>query len=230
MEIATDKLSPRQSLIPQKSDTLVSDFLRDGSIPAKVVYLAAKKLLGDISHWECETVEIELKRKLGDSVPEENLAKIFSCMALDAHDNLIIDQAHVFKNFAVAFNNESPIADMDEVIHVGQALWTLIAFKIFDPHKHIYLDYEPITYLAKLLHHEGFMLAPEGMGFVQEQLNSLNRNLDLIPEIKAAIKDNQASKNPLVVEQIRKLSQAREYAALMMEDQETTLREISGDK
>ena len=221
----TGSISP--VLIPQNKQSLVEKYLKDITVPAKAIFIIAKSILGDFSGWECETIEFTLT-KLYKDIPPETFQKIFACMSLDDNKNIILDTSSSFKNFAVIFNNQSPIADIDEVIHVAEATWAVVALNTFDPeHTSVYLDYEPIVYLSRLLHDEGFIVAPKGIGFCQAYLENLNQDMgDLVSKTEEALKSNY-SDNPIIKIQLEKHRDVSDYVSSMHDNYSKFLKALS---
>jgi hypothetical protein len=218
--------SVEQTLIPQKRISL-SSILEDQSYPAQCVYAVAKIILGeDFPEWESEVVTHELLEKYPE-IPQENLDKILCCAGLAQHDNIIFSQAHVFKNVALVFNNQSPLADIDEVIHTGEALWAIVALNLFDPEKRIYFDYEPITYIAKLMHEEGIMVAPISLKFAQEELDRLNKNLEFKDEIIKVLTGENKKPNAALKVQLDRQNAIYRYSKLMHADVVKSMKEIA---
>jgi len=82
------------------------------------------------------------------------------------------------------------------------------------------LDYGPIKYIAMVLHDEGFVLAPSGMGFVQEELTKLSQAPELVSLVKDAIKKApeelpDGSLGGILREQVQKMVRVEEYVKIM---------------
>jgi hypothetical protein len=181
---------------------------------AVLVHHAAKNILSDkMLNYEPETIWLELE-KFDLDVPEENRAKILMLNAIQATEPLIYDSA-VFKNMALIFNDEVPNYEVMEEIRAEQLAWTVAALELISPKRTFYFDYEPKVYIASVLHRDGFVLAPIGLEFAQDELDSLNNNLELKKEVKLAKADVLYIKdNPLkyiLEEQLRKLTRVNFY-------------------
>jgi len=219
----TSELKSRSThkLIPERLKSLASAYLEDPEAQAFTVYEAAKLLLGDdIREWEGETLQLELER-LGIKYAVINVEKILCASALAKPETVITDQV-AFKNMALVLNSHHPHHSIDEVIPAHDLCWAVMAIHAFSKTS-IYFDYEPLVYLSRILHDEGFMLAPAGLKFVQPMLTRLNHNTDLEEKIKSKTDD------PIVRSQLDKLAGVEAYVAHMYAETESTLQKLRGD-
>jgi len=198
--------------------SLASSYLADGETQAFTVFEAARLILSDeLESWEGETVQMELDR-LGIKIPELNLEKILCVAALKLPELVITDHV-VFKNMALVLNGHHPHHSIDEVIPVHDICWAVASIHTFEKTL-VYFDHEPITYIARVLHDEGFMLAPPGLKFAQVQLTAMNHNTDLEQMIKDKADD------PIVKAQLKKRAGVEAYVAHMFSETASTLQKL----
>ena len=220
-ETFTEKVNNgQQKLIPESLDKLARRDLENDDSPALVAYEAAKRLCGPgLDCWETETVAHELLGKHQLTLHDITLNKIWCIMAL--HQNReVLTSAHVFQKIVLALNGEMPNTSIDEKVEAAHIAWALVALHIELRELNLMLDYGPIKYIAMVLHDEGFVLAPSGMGFVQEELTKLSQAPELVSLVKDAIKKApeelpDGSLGGILREQVQKLVRVEEYVKIM---------------
>lgn len=199
-----------QNLIPQSGGILeLKSCVRDEDTPAILLQEVIKKLLGpSCVTYEPDTIFLELER-MDVEVPDLNKAKISMMNALVASDPVIYDYS-VFKNAALLFNDEMPDVDVCEEVLPEQIAWAVKCFDLIYSPSTLYFDYDPIVYTATVLHREGYFFAPTPLDYAQEELDKLNKNIEIKDELVKAI-GNADDNSDLVVEQRVKIARIGAY-------------------
>lgn len=165
--------------------------------------------------WECETVLTELARE-GVVLSDLNAHKLFCCMALAQNPQGVRTGHLALKNAVLLMNNHEPEADRDEVVDVEQLSWGVRALEAFYAPDSLAFDYEPLQYMAKVLHGEGYVLAPNEIEWVQPLLTRLNKNPGLEAEVLAwAGNPPEDAPNGILAVQLDKLEGVKAYSEAM---------------
>ena len=139
--------------------------------------------------WESDTILLAIHKDFGADVPEVNLDKILSIVALKNSLNgqlCFFNEVNCFKNTVQAFNHIPPNyqfmgASLPEHIH-----WTLHEIALLFPEYK--LHEEPAKYLGLCYHKIGAMVVPEDIKEYQELLDYYNKNIAIVPKVKEYIK------------------------------------------
>lgn len=149
--------------------------LRDDASVASVVCRAASRELGDgWLLWEPESIWLELKHR-GVDVPYGNRQQLMAGRSVLTTGRVFYD-ALVFDRAATAFANDvCDYEGFDDAV-VAHYAWCVDEVRAiseaFQETVHLY-DREPVSLIARRLREDGYVLAPEGLEFVQEELDRL---------------------------------------------------------
>jgi len=197
------KIQSTQNLIPEKSGSL-DRLLSDDDVPAPILVRAVQKIIGaekGWEHWESETIEIELDR-LGYSISEVNWNKLLAALSLIANKD-VFTSANVFQNIVLALTGEIPDPYVDEEIDVEQIALGVSLILILQGGP-LHFDYQPVQFVARELHNEGYFLAPKILAFAQEELDNLNENVSVKEEVKKALEAGSEGSNDILKNQVTK--------------------------
>lgn len=220
---APDKPEPKQSLIPDNRPSL-RELLSTDESPAVAVYRAVTNIIGEgepIDDWESETVEICLE-KHGYSISEVNLNQCLVIMALRSGYD-VFTSANVFQNMVLAINGEIPNPQVDEDIDVEQIAVAILVILQVQEGADLQFDYEPIQFIARELHEEGFFIAPQALEFAQEELDKLNYNCENCTSVREAMKDG-STEDPVIQVQLEKHKRVMDYIQAYSEHQDSYLK------
>lgn len=161
-----------------------ADILNNQESCAAAVFLAARKLLGSgFAAWEPESIWLELQSQ-GIDLSELNRDKLLAVTTLLATGSFYWDAA-VFENTVMAFNHEWSSPEILQEASPAQMAWGICEAELIlhrEGQEEGAFDYEPAQYAAVSLHRDGFVIAPEPLGFAQAELDKLNRGHQDIKE------------------------------------------------
>lgn len=180
--------------------------LKDPLVLPSIAWEATKKLLGPTAAaWEFETIRIELARK-GVTMDEGLSAKIFGAMTIEITNDWTYDHDVLFA-FAIACCG---VPSNGESLHhptPEQLCWAIHDIRAITG-KAVNDDegFDPDTIdpaIGVLLHDDGYMLAPDELGFAQDALDKINRYGSTI-DIKKEVRDAWSVVSKLPVEDLKK--------------------------
>ena len=213
-----ETLKVAQSLIPETEQSLAKRKLSDDETPAQEVYATVSGLLGKsasaIDAWEFETIILTLKQA-GLLISELNQQKLQALIAVKKTWHTPMTSVAVFTSLCSLFNNETPDLNAEETLSAEHLAWGIRGLTLFLDRGSIFLDYQPIEYIADILFLEGFFIAPMHLEFAQDRLSSKNKNREMEDYVRSALKGHSEPTNDIVLEQINKHLRVREYVKLM---------------
>lgn len=221
---ASDVNKSSQNLIPESRTKLARRHLENDGTPALVAYEAAKVLLGpEMDSWETESVARELEHTHGLNLHDITLNKIWCVMALHQNQD-VFTNAHVFQKIVLALNGEMPNPQIDEKVEGEQMAWAVVLLKLELRKDDLFFDYEPLRYMAMILHDEGFVVPPRALGFTRDLLSSFNKNPDLAKEVQESMDKKTAPASSAGKAQLSKQQRVEDYVHIMYEELESGLK------
>jgi hypothetical protein len=165
---------------------LRSQYVLNPEAYASILYKCISIDLGDVAHWEMETLSISMHQKYGD-VPQVNLDKIMSIIALknslDGRMNFFTEM-NCFRHTVNALNNLEIDHEFLGALMPPHIHWALYEIGLLFP-EHT-LHEEPGKFLALSYHYVGQLLLPTDLQVYQPLLDSYNENTELVPKIREA--------------------------------------------
>ena len=214
----TETLKVAQNLIPETPHSIAKKKLRDDETPAQTVYTTVNWLLGKsnsaMDAWEFETIILTLNQS-GVLLSELNQDKLQALIAVKKTWHTPMTSVAVFTSLCSLFNNETPDLNAEETLPAEHLAWGIRGLTIFLDRGSVFLDYQPIEYIADILFLEGFFIAPMHLEFAQDRLSSKNKNREMEDHVRSALKGYSEPTNDVVLEQINKHLRVKEYVKLM---------------
>lgn len=160
----------REAAHRELSTASASAALRDHETPGIAAWLAARALLGDgLRDYEPETIRAELT----DAVPQENLDKVHAVLALIRTASFYEDY-RVFGATTLALCTDHVATNLVPYPDPAQMAWAALEAELLtvldDDTLEPEFDDEVVAYVAALLHHEGFVMAPAPLEFADGAL------------------------------------------------------------
>jgi hypothetical protein len=91
-------------------------------------------------------------------------------------------EANAFENTVLAFNSQAVHTDILQEATPAEMSWGVYEAELLFHQSQIdetpEFDYEPMVYAATVLNRAGFVLAPDLLGFAQEELDKFNKRGD----------------------------------------------------
>lgn len=211
--------------------------------PVSVILTALNALFDDEFYgWEPESIMWELMDR-GVQITQELFDRLNCAMCL-AMQPAFLNDWHVFENCVLAMNGVSVHAfhiQKPDVAHICAAISE--ASMIFDKENKklegenaegfFHPDIE--MYVARVLQHDHYMLAPELVSFAQDELDKLNKNTHINDRLRAAwtvYQKELADGNPRVLEeniidvQLHKLAGCHLYVQEHLKEIDLLLEEL----
>lgn len=218
------------------------DILVDGDAPTLAVLKAALILLGeDAVAWEPDTFRLEFA-ELGLDVPEENYDAIFACIAVSVAGTVFWDTL-AFAHTVLVLNDQPAVPSTIPQALPEQLAWAVpLMVTLASPPPELDIDMlfdtGPQTYMAACCVDAGMVLAPQGLEFIQEEMNRLGRSSEktrakvmehwqaLSSKSAEALLQHDFDERGLGV-QLARLTTCRVYALLQKEAQQAAMARLT---
>lgn len=156
--------------------------LENGDAPTVAVVEAAVRVLGgECVVWEPDTFRLEFA-ELGIDLPDENYDALFAALTVAIAGNVFWDTL-AFAQTALVFNDLPAVPHLIPQClpeHLAWAVELMIHFA--EPPAELdrdsLFDTGPQTYIAACCVDAGFIVAPQGLEFVQEEMDRLGAATD----------------------------------------------------
>ena len=157
--------------------------ITDDNDPFTTFFCVSLLLGPNIKIWEPETIWLTLNRRFDIDLSVQDRSELLSIFTLQEAPEYYYDAA-IFKNVAMSLNGFEPNPELIEELTPGQLAWAVIAAefvrKFLGYNKEEYIavpyQYEPLIFMAVVLHREGYILAPPPLNICQEYLDEFNQD------------------------------------------------------
>ena len=154
--------------------------------------LVRSKYGEEVVTWELETLWAEIDKETEE--PFSDLAKVkLSAFLVMEVNPMCLWEVNTFQNTVLAARNKYPIPEIVQEASAIEIAWGMYEISYYlnrvgSINKNTKLSWSTdITgYIAACLKADGWLVAPGSLSFVQETLNSVNKNVDLVPAITDA--------------------------------------------
>lgn len=195
-------------------DALLQYLDNEDSFGSLCVFALVKLYGQEVLDWDFETIWITVQKD-GLDLPEEAQQKISAYIALNANP-MAIWEVNTFQNTVLASDNIIPVPEITQQAYPVEIGWAIHEIEAFLRHtkklsegQSIKWGDDIISYIAAALKADGWIIAPNNLAFVQDALDSINKNTDLKSQILSGTLDTPNT--PEVALQLKKLGMYRKY-------------------